>query len=369
MFLQCDSMVTTLLIMWAIAGILAFGGLHLTRSLGVLDKPGPDVPKRPRVPTLQGIFLLLVAALLLLLLYKPYLPVSTSSPFFILCLGILLLAFVSTWDEMEYLISKKRAVPAKVRLLVQIGVASLAFFVGEVRVESLPLMTTILPEAIQYILTVGWFLLFINAINFFDGIYGLATGMASIWFLTTALLIGIVASFFPDITPDKYMLLQWVQGYARVFFVVAAVYARIEFRPRGVVRDVGTVSLWYALAYLALLWGAKIGTVIVVLSLPLFDAIWVVVDRMRRWVNPFHGDYTHLHHRLLALGWSRSEVRWFIWIFSLVLMTLMLLQWPDRMGKVIIFVMIACLFFGINIYLFWVKKLPSIYRPSITKSS
>lgn len=360
-------MILTLLIMCIIATILAFGGLRLTKYFGILDKPGPDVPKRERVPTLQGICLLIIVCVLLFLFYKTYLPTSTDSPFLVLGLWIFLLVLVSTIDEMGYLISKRRAVPAKARLLIQIGVASLAFFVGDIQVTSLPLTSAVLPVFVQYILTVGWFLLFINAINFFDGIYGLATGMACIWFLTTALLIGIVASFFPDISSYKVILLQWVQWYAWVFFVVAAVYAWIEFRPRGVVRDVGTVSLWYALAYLALLWGAKIGTVIVVLSLPLFDAIWVVIDRMRRGVNPFHGDYTHLHHRLLTLWRSRNEVRWFIWIFSLVLMILMLLQWPDRMGKVIIFVMVACLFFGINIYLFWVKKLPSEYRPSVIK--
>jgi UDP-GlcNAc:undecaprenyl-phosphate GlcNAc-1-phosphate transferase len=362
-------MVTTLCIMLLITSILALGGVHLTQALGILDKPGPDVPKRPRVPTLQGVFLLLNVSILLLLFYKPHLPLTSGSPFFALSVWLCILAIVSCIDEMWYLVSKKRSVPAKVRLLVQIWVASLAFFIWDIHVETLPLMTETLPIVVQYILTVIWFLLFINAINFFDGIYGLATGMASIWFLTTALLIGIVASFFPDISPERLLLLQWTQGYARVFFVVSAVYAWIEFRPRGVVRDVGTISVGFALAYLALLGGAKVGTVIVVLSLPIFDAVRVIIDRLRRGVNPFHGDYTHLHHRLLAIGRSRSEVRWFMWIFSLVLMTLMLLQWPDRMGKVIIFVLVACLFFGINIYLFRVKKLPSNYRPSLTKTS
>lgn len=67
------------------------------------------------------------------------------------------------------------------------------------------------------------------------------------------------------------------------------------------------------LAYIALLGGAKIGTVIVVLALPLFDAVWVIVDRIKRQKNPLKGDFTHLHFRLMALGWNRDEVRVFIW--------------------------------------------------------
>lgn len=360
-------MILTLLVMTCIAAILALGGLHLTKSFSLLDKPWPDVPTRPRVPTLQGILLLLVAAILLLLFYKTSLPLTMDSPFFPLFIGIVILATVSIIDEMGRLVHRKRSISPKVRLVVQIIVSSIAFWSGEVRIETIPLLTGVLPIAIQYILTVGRFLLFINALNFFDGIYGLASWMASIWFLTTALLLGIVISFFPTITPAKLLLLQGTQWYARVFFVVAAVYAWIEFRPRGVVRDVGIVSLWFTLAYIALLWWAKIGTVIVVLSLPLFDAIWVVIDRLRRGKHPFHGDYTHLHYRLMALGRTRNEVRWFIRIFSCVLMILMLLQWADRFGKGIIFILMACLFFGINIYLFWVKKLPSHYQPSLHK--
>ncbi len=37
---------------------IACGGLYISRAVGLLDKPGPDiVPPRQPVPTLQGIFL------------------------------------------------------------------------------------------------------------------------------------------------------------------------------------------------------------------------------------------------------------------------------------------------------------------------
>ena len=51
-------------------------------------------------------------------------------------------------------------------------------------------------------------------------------------------------------------------------------------------------------------------------------------------------------------------MRVFIWIFSLVMMILMLIQEADRVNKIIIFVMMALLFFGVNTYLFLYKKLP-----------
>ena len=84
----------------------------------------------------------------------------------------------------------------------------------------------------------------------------------------------------------------------------------------------------------------------VALSLVIFDAIWIIWYRifvLKK--SPMKGDYTHTHHRLLGLGWSRGEVRAFVWIFSLVMMVLMLMQEANRMNKVIIFVIMAVLFF------------------------
>ena len=56
----------------------------------------------------------------------------------------------------------------------------------------------------------------------------------------------------------------------------------------------------FALAYLSVVGGAKIGTLIVALSLVIFDAVWVGLRRIfivKK--NPLKGDYTHLHHRLM----------------------------------------------------------------------
>ena len=101
----------------------------------------------------------------------------------------------------------------------------------------------------------------------------------------------------------------------------------VEYKPYGLLRDAGVMVYGFALAYLSLLGGAKIGTIMVALSLPLFDAFWVICHRLFvLHKNPMKGDYNHLHHRLLALGWSKLELRRFIWLWSIVMMILILLQ-------------------------------------------
>jgi len=51
-------------------------------------------------------------------------------------------------------------------------------------------------------------------------------------------------------------------------------------------------------------------------------------------------------------------VRAFVWIWSFVMMILMLMQSANRLNKIIIFVMMALVFFGVNFYLFVIKKVP-----------
>jgi UDP-N-acetylmuramyl pentapeptide phosphotransferase/UDP-N-acetylglucosamine-1-phosphate transferase len=133
----------------------------------------------------------------------------------------------------------------------------------------------------------------------------------------------------------------------------------VEFKPLGLVRDVGIMFYGFALAYLSVVGWAKIGTLIVALSLVIFDAIRVGLRRIfRAKKSPLQWDYTHLHHRLMGMWWKRREIRVFVRIWSLFMMILILLQWTNRMNKLIIFCMMALVFFGINYYLFVVKKLP-----------
>lgn len=359
-----------LTIAFLIVGAMGIGriGVRLFGRWGILDKPGPDVPKRNAVPTLQGLIAIVSFFLLVYLFYPGYLDRSIDEPFFGLLVGGVVLAVVSFVDELGRIYDRAYRVGPIVRLIVQIWVALVAYLVSWVGIDSFVMPGGVLVEfgpLSQIVLTVAWYLIFINAINFFDGIYGLASGISAIGFLTIFLLIDlIVLNFYPEMSGERQFLLEWVKWYALVLGVVAWVATSIEFAPHGLLRDVGTTFFGFALAYLALLWGAKIGMMVVVLALPLFDAVWVVIDRLHRNKNPFRWDYTHLHYRLLALGWNRNEIRVFIRWWSVFLVVLMLLQWGDRLGKVIIFVLMAMIFFGVNRYLFRYKWLPHEYRVS-----
>ena len=348
--------------------VVALIGLWIARKMDLLDKPGKDVPKRKRVPTLQWVTMLLSFTLLWLVLLPVHFEMTVANPFRGLLIWWWIVALLSFVDELGHIRHKKFHLTPMVRLIGQIIAIVIAYVVSGVGITEFQLPGGLLLEFNLFssiVLTIAWYLLFINAINRFDGIYGLASGMSSIGFLTIFLLLGVVVfDYYSGMSRERTVLLESVQLQSWLLFCVAFVAFMIEWKPWWLLRDVGTMFLWFSLAYLWLLGWAKIGMMIVVLALPLFDAIWVIIDRLhRRKKHPFKWDYSHLHYRLLALGRTRNEVRVFILGRSVFMLVLMLLLGADRMGKVVIFVLMALMFFGINGYLYRVKWLPVEYKP------
>ncbi len=339
------------------AGLVWFFGLYLFNKLKIFDTPWPDIiPPRKPVPNVQWLFLFIWVVLSILLFFPEYIMQKEIIGFLLAWLLIILVSLKDSFKSMN----------PKIRLLVQILVGLVAFAIGGVGIYELVLPwweVLYIPIWLSVIVTVVWFAGFMNAINWFDGINSLASGVSSIWFLSIILLIQLVVlPHYSDISAENLAVLEMVLNLSYILFVFSFVYSLIEFKPFGVLRDVWVMFLWFALAYLALLWWAKIGTIVVALSLVVFDSIWVFVNRifvLKK--NPLKWDYTHLHHRLLALNWNRTEVRFFVRWWSLFLMIIMILLWADRLSKLIIFVLMFLIFFWINAYLFWYKKLPYHY--------
>lgn len=349
----------TTIISFLIVSLLAYLGLLLFKKIKLLDRPWNDLKNtRKPVPTLQGIFAYIAFWMVFLILFPQHL----SSPIFLgLAIGVLPIFLVELLEELGYMGRISIRIHPWARLLVHIFSALLAVYIGWIGVWH----EIILGWTVYYI-PVRWFMLFfvvwsifcVNAINWIDGIYGQASGVSGIGFLTIYLLIKfVVMQEYTQFTNLEALL--FIQDASLVMGIISLVYTVVEFKPLGLVRDVGIMFFGFALAYLSVLGGAKIGTLVVALSLVIFDAIWVGLYRIfiiKK--SPMKGDYTHLHHRLLGLGWNRTEIRVFVWGWSLIMMVLILLQGTNRINKIIIFVMMALIFFGINGYLFLIKKLP-----------
>ncbi len=145
------------------------------------------------------------------------------------------------------------------------------------------------------IITVIWLLLLMNAMNWLDGSDGLAAGVGTIAFLA----LGAVA-LLPSIYDTRTLTLALIGAGAFSGFLIW------NF-PRARVY-LGTTGSWFLGLYLglvALLSGGKIVTTLLVLAWPVFDLMFVALERFLKHQPPWQGDTTtHLHHRLLNHGFS-----------------------------------------------------------------
>lgn len=80
--------------------------------------------------------------------------------------------------------------------------------------------------------------------------------------------------------------------------------------PQKIIPGYGGKSLaGFLLGILAIISSAKVGALVLVLSVPLVDAVMVIFKRLREKRSPLIGGREHLHHYLLDdLGWSKQRI-------------------------------------------------------------
>lgn len=207
-----------------------------------------------------------------------------------------------------------------VRLLMQIVVASLAWWVG-VRIDFLSIPTGGLVDIVDWLslpVTVIWLVGMANAINWIDGLDGLAAGVSGI----AAVLMLIVTLFMHQ--PAAALIAAALAGGALGFL-------RYNFNPAQIfMGDGGAYFMGFTLAGIGVIGLVKTTAVTAVLlpylilAVPILDMSAVIVNRLRKGRSPFFGDKLHLHHRLLRAGISQRLAVLFIysltlWVGSLAL--------------------------------------------------
>ncbi len=151
----------------------------------------------------------------------------------------------------------------------------------------------LLPALLGSIAAFVWFVLLMNAMNFLDGTDGLASLIALITCITLA---GI--SLLPATQDSTTLLLALLaSGALAAFFIWNAPSARVYL---------GTSGSWFLglmLGMIAIVGGGKMATVFIVLALPLVDALFVIIHRIRSGKSPWVGDTKrHFHHQLRNAG-------------------------------------------------------------------
>lgn len=208
---------------------------------------------------------------------------------------------------------------------------------------------TVLPEHVTVAMTIFVVVLAMNAVNFVDGLDGLAAGTiaiggsaffiytygltqqvseddyASVATLMMAVLVGACVGFLPhNFFPSRIFMGD--AGSMVLGLVMAGAAISVTGRIQPDVMPAEALSGAQSLpAFLPLL------LPVAVLLLPLLDMGLAVIRRVAAGKSPMAPDRMHLHHRMLALGHShrRAVVILYVWtaVFAYTAAALVWLSW------------------------------------------
>lgn len=295
----------------------------------------PATTHRGIIPRAGGIALLLGILIPSLL----FLPLVKS------IIGILLAAtltvVIGVWDDYQDLSPYVRFLGNVLTALIVVGVGVGVPFItnpvdGVIRLDTVRWQFTFFgPHSILFwadIFAILWIVWTMNIVGWSSGVDGQMPGFVTI----TALIIGIHSLNF-----SAHDLSQTV--VAQLAFISAGAYLGFlpwNFYPQKIMPGYGGKTLaGLLLATLAILSGNKVGTALLVLAVPIVDAIFTLARRIFRKKSPFRGDRQHLHHRLLDLGWGRRRIALLYWCISAILGLLTLTL--NKQEKVFAFLVVS----------------------------
>lgn len=143
------------------------------------------------------------------------------------------------------------------------------------------------------------------------GVDGQLPGVVGIAAVTIAILS---LKFSADIAQWPVIILAVITSGSFLGFLPYNVY------PQKIMPGFSGSSLaGYLLGILSILSTTKVGTLMVVLGVPLIDTGYTVIRRILSGKSPVWGDKGHLHHKLLDLGLSKRQVSYFYWISTALL--------------------------------------------------
>ena len=276
-------------------------------KINILDNPDSRKLHKNATPLLGGIAILIAFSFSLvanMLLEKGLL---------VLLCGGMIMALMGLLDDV-------RGMPALLKLLIQVLVVVFLVYNGII-LDLFPPRTT-WGFWMNFVFTLIWIVGITNAMNFIDGMDGLATGLSAI----IATFIGIVA--FQTDQPFVGWIAIAILGSCLGFFP-------FNFRLRNpaliFLGDAGSTFLGFMLAGLAVMgyWSesriVSFANPVLIFWVLIFDMIYITVERVvsgkvrsvKEWIDYVGTD--HLHHRLFYLLGDKWKAVLTIFLFSAAL--------------------------------------------------
>ncbi len=228
------------------------------------------------------------------------------------------------------LVDDRYGMKAGTKFFWQFVIALMVVWLGEIRI------TLFVANAVfSWGVTIFWFMLLMNAINFFDNMDGLAVGTAAISFAFFAVTAGWQEQYF-------------IAALSALSCGTAIGFWWYNRHPASIfMGDSGSLFLGYLLAAIsasvtyyapgkAATW-LPVLLPLFILALPLFDAMAVVAIRTRMGKPFWIGDHNHISHRFMKMGMTRKQAVDCVHLLAVILgLSVWPLLWADELTAVVL---------------------------------
>lgn len=253
-----------------------------------------------------GIVFAFITSTALYLVFTSQLSVLKSLPILLAALIIFIFGFL---DDIFTL-------SAWFKLIVQLAASALVTFNGY---RFTQIFGWVLPTPVSYILTFGWILGVINAYNLIDGLDGLCGSLS----FTAVTTLGVL-----------YLLSNNLE--AGICFILAgAIFGFLCFNwppAKLFMGDDGSQFLGFVIATIPLYTSSdifeynKFLIMLILTAFPVFDTIAAIWRRLRDKRSIMAPDRSHLHHKLLNIGYTKRQALHLIVFIQLLLCGMVILS-------------------------------------------
>jgi UDP-GlcNAc:undecaprenyl-phosphate/decaprenyl-phosphate GlcNAc-1-phosphate transferase len=300
------SVILTFAVAWAVTYRFIPNLRSFALKVGWADSPNARRLNAEPLPNAGGlaIYAGVIAALILAACLSPMVLQKILVQILAILLGASILVLVGFIDD-------QFGLPSLFRLIVQILAALLLVVVGiKIGVN----FGTPIDGSLSVLVTVFWVVGITNAVNLMDGMDGLAGGIS---FIAAMSLLAVSAQF--EERAAATLILSAVSGSSLGFL-------RHNYHPsRIIMGDAGAYFLGYVLAATSILSSSKVTTVFALvptamfLLVPVVDTTQVIIRRLLAGKNPLSTPgKDHIHHRLLAWGFSQGHSAVILWSATLI---------------------------------------------------
>ena len=278
----------------------------LAHIFKLIDYPNSRKIHSSNVPVIGGVAINL-NLILAIIIFPTFFPNNIKYVIYV-CSFLTILGAVDDVYYLNYII----------KIISQLIIITFIYFLG-VKIHTLGNFSTdhfIYLGLFTFPFTVFMIFGFINSVNFIDGIDGLSSSYIS--------LILVIFSLF------SYLYSGYIiEQYIIFFFVSLIVFIFFNFSifnsPKVFMGDSGTFFISSLIASILIIYSQNPLDVIHPLLIPwcmnviIYDLLFNSIRRVYNKSNPFEPDSDHIHHKLLALGFSHFKIILIILLAQIVL--------------------------------------------------